>query len=163
MSCFMLLVQNHLRALSSLSLSHFDHHCQAGQRGPGGCEHHRGPSAVSAPGRGFVPALGSGPGAHGGQRAQCESHDLGRGDPDIRVQHTALLQLVTGTEREKLILVFIRLLCFQAQEQPGGVVGVAVMLQVRGETPDSGATPSSLHRLVSKLTQVQVHVHLFCD
>ena len=42
----------------------------------------------------------------------------------------------------------------QAQEQPGGVVGVAVMLQVKGETPDSGATPSSLNRLVSKLTQV---------
>ena len=34
------------------------------------------------------------------------------------------------------------------------MVGVAVMLQQRGETPDPGATPSSLHRLVSKLTQV---------
>ena len=35
------------------------------------------------------------------------------------------------------------------------MVGVAVMLQVRGETPDPGATPSSLHRLVSKLSQVK--------
>lgn len=36
------------------------------------------------------------------------------------------------------------------------MVGVAVMLQLRGETPDPGATPSSLHRLVSKLTQVMM-------
>ena len=78
-----------------------DHYCQAGQRGPGGCEHHGGPAAVSAQGRGSVPALGPGPGTHGGQRAQCESHDLGRGDTDIRIQHPAVLQPVTGTQIEK--------------------------------------------------------------
>ena len=44
----------------------------------------------------------------------------------------------------------------EAQEQPGGVVGVAVMLQVRGETPDSDTTSAGLHRLVSKLTQVNL-------
>ena len=38
---------------------------------------------------------------------------------------------------------------------------MAVMLQVRGETPDSGATPSSLHRLVSKLTQVFIMFMFF--
>ena len=41
----------------------------------------------------------------------------------------------------------------EAQEQPGGVVGVAIMLQVKGETP-SADTSTGLHRLVSKLTQV---------
>ena len=45
----------------------------------------------------------------------------------------------TYLEQNKIKSVF-----FQAQEQPGGVVGVAVMLQVKGETPDSEATPSSL-------------------
>ena len=40
------------------------------------------------------------------------------------------------------------------------MVGVAVMLQLRGETPDPGATPSSLHRLVSKLTQVMMITRL---
>ena len=41
---------------------------------------------------------------------------------------------------------------------------MAVMLQMRGETPDPGATPSSLHRLVSKLTQVHHdHWRLMCD
>ena len=97
-----LLAQNGLRALTSPS---FDHYCQAGP-GPGWCEHVGGPSAVSAPGRGAVPALGPGPGTHGGQRAQCKSHDLGRGDSDIRVQHPALLQPVTGTRGE---ILFVRL------------------------------------------------------
>ena len=63
----------------------------------------------------------------------------------------------------KLVLRILHNCCFQAQEQPGGVVGVAVMLQMRGETPDPGATPSSLHRLVSKLTQVHDdHWRLWC-
>ena len=41
----------------------------------------------------------------------------------------------------------------QAQEEPGGVVGVAVMLQIRGDTPDKSS--SGLSRLVSRLGQVK--------
>ena len=43
----------------------------------------------------------------------------------------------------------------QAQELPGGVVGVSVMLQVRGESPASEKPVSALARLVSKLSQVK--------
>ena len=41
----------------------------------------------------------------------------------------------------------------EAQEEPGGVVGVAVMLQIRGDTPDKSS--SGLSRLVSRLGQVK--------
>ena len=37
---------------------------------------------------------------------------------------------------------------------PGGVVAVSVMLQVKGETPDADVSSSGLHRIVSKLSQV---------
>ena len=43
----------------------------------------------------------------------------------------------------------------QAQEQPGGVVGVSVMLQIRGESPASEKPVSGLGRLISKLSQVK--------
>jgi len=43
----------------------------------------------------------------------------------------------------------------QAQEMPGGVVAVSVMLQVKGETPDADVSSSGLHRIVSKLSQVR--------
>ena len=71
---------------------------QTGQRGSARSEHDRGRAAVPAPGRGAVPALGPGPGQHRGQRAQREPRHLGRGDPDIRVQHSAILQPVTGAD-----------------------------------------------------------------
>ena len=41
----------------------------------------------------------------------------------------------------------------EAQEEPGGVVGAAVMLQIRGDTPDKSS--SGLSRLVSRLGQVK--------
>ena len=44
----------------------------------------------------------------------------------------------------------------QAQEMPGGVVAVSVMLQVKGETPDADVSSSGLHRIVSKLSQVDI-------
>ena len=43
----------------------------------------------------------------------------------------------------------------QAQEEPGGVVGVAVMLQVKGDIPDPDNPATGLTRLVSRLSQVK--------